>query len=261
MSWLEAHARQPFFVWIHDMSPHLPPTAGNPWLTTPGWKRYDAEVRNSDDLIGRVLRKLAELRLGDDLLIVVTADHGEAFGDEHGLVGHQDVMYDEVLRVPLLIAAPVFEPRRIAAPVELVDLFPTIAALAGLPVPPAVRGESLVLILAGERAERSHPNAFHALLLRERRFDPLAGRCATRNGSCSPRRLDHGHDGLPGWKLDDPKTYFELYRTADDPGEQHDLYEAHLEQVELALRLRRMDAPAVESRGNWPRHRGACAPG
>ena len=237
MSWLETHAKDPFFLWIHDMSPHLPQTAGNKWLTTPGWGRYDAEVRNSDDLIGRVLHRLAELHIGEDLLIVITADHGEAFGDEHGLVGHQDVMYDEVLRVPLIIGAPVFEPRRIAAPVELVDLFPTIAALAHLPVPPAVRGESLVPLLTGARAERSHPNAFHMRFFFEN--DDSTHWLAVRDNEWKllAKTPDHGHDGPPGWKLDDPKTYFELYRTADDPGEQHDLFEKHPEEVQ---RLRKV---------------------
>ncbi|HSP96550.1 MAG TPA: sulfatase [Candidatus Dormibacteraeota bacterium] len=231
MAWLEAHAKDPFFVWIHDMSPHLPKTDGNPWLTTPGWGRYDAEVRNSDDLIGRVLRKLAELRIGNDLLVIVVADHGEAFGDEHGLTGHQDVMYDEVLRVPLLIGAPVFEPRRVAEPVELVDLYPTVAALAGLPVPPEVRGESLVPLLAGTRDARSHPYAFHMRFFFEN--DDSTHWLAVRDGEWKllAKTPDHGHDGPPGWDLGDRKTYFELYRTADDPGEQHDLFESHPEQV------------------------------
>lgn len=233
MAWLEAHREEPFFLWIHDMSPHLPPTAGNPWLTTEGWRRYDAEVRYSDDIVGRVLRKMAELGLGEELLIVVTADHGEAFGDEHGLLGHQDVMYDEVLRVPLIIGAPVLKPSRVSAPVELVDLFPTIAALAGLPVPSGLRGESLVPLLDGSRPQRDKPYAVHSryffendddnthwLSLRDREWKLLA------------RTPDHGRDGPPTWDLGDPQTYFELYRYVDDPGEQTDLFEQHPEQVE-----------------------------
>ena len=85
---------------------HLPPTTGNPYLKTPGWQRYDAEVRWVDEAVGRILATLREIGLGDDLLVVFTADHGEAFGDEHGLIGHQDDMYDEVLRVPLLVKYP-----------------------------------------------------------------------------------------------------------------------------------------------------------
>jgi arylsulfatase A-like enzyme len=230
MTWLAEHAREPFFLWIHDMGPHLPVTAGNPYLTEPGWTRYDAEVKWTDELVGRVLRKLAAFGVGDDLLIVFTADHGEAFGDEHGLTGHQDVMYDEVLRVPLLIGAPKFQPRRVDAPVELVDVFSTIAALTDLPVPAGVRGESLVPLLDNTAPSRQRPYAFHMrfffeadsrhwLAVRDRDWKLLA------------KVEDRGHDGPPGWRVDDPKTYFELYRVSDDPGEQRDLFDANPEQV------------------------------
>lgn len=238
MGWLAAHARQPFFVWIHDMSPHLPPTAGNPHLSQPGWTRYDAEVRHSDDLIGRVLRRLAELGIGENLLIIVTADHGEAFGDEHGLTGHQDVMYDEVLRVPLIVGAPRFDPRRVTTPVELIDLFPTVAALARLPLPADVRGESLVPLLDGEQPVRRRAEAFHMrfwfeddehhwLAVRDREWKLLA------------KMRDIGRDDRPGWNVDDPATYLELYRFTDDPGELTDLYEQHPDQVQRLTDLLR----------------------
>lgn len=230
MRWLDTHAKRPFFLWVHDMSPHLPPTAGNPHLQEPGWTRYDAEVRYADALVGRILRRLAELGVGENLLIIVTADHGEAFGDEHGLIGHQDVMYDEVLRVPLLIGAPRFEPRRVETPVELIDLFPTLAALARLPLPPNVRGESLVPLLDGEAALRRRAEAFHMrfffeddahhwLAVRDREWKLLA------------KLRDIGRDDRPGWNVDAPETYFELYRVADDPGELNDLYETHPDEV------------------------------
>ena len=162
MRWLEKHAGSPFFVWIHDTDPHLPPTSGNPYLEREEWSRYDAEVRWMDEAMGRILARLRELGLGDDLLIVFTADHGEAFG-EHGLKGHQDVMYEEVLRVPLIVQYPAMgPPRRISAPVELIDLFATIADLAGLSPPAGTRSESLVPLLNATRAERLKPYAFHA---------------------------------------------------------------------------------------------------
>ena len=154
MEWLAAHTDVPFFVWIHDMDPHLPTTTGNPYLKTGGWTRYDAEVHWMDEAMGRVLDRLRALGLGKDLLVVFTADHGEAFGSEHGLVGHQDVMYDEVLHVPLMVQYPTMgPPRRIAAPVELIDMYATIADLAGLPLPEA-RAARVVPLLGGVRPER-----------------------------------------------------------------------------------------------------------
>ncbi|MEO8604790.1 MAG: sulfatase [bacterium] len=231
MAWLEAHAQEPFFVWIHDMGPHLPLTAGNPHLGTPGWSRYDAEVRGSDDLVGRIMQKLAALRLGDKLMVIFTADHGEAFGDEHGLTGHQDVMYDEVLRVPLMIAAPIFDPKRLDATVELVDVFSTIAALTDLPLPAGVRGESLVPLLRGQATARHKPYAFHMRFF----FEPDNHHwLAVRDSEWTllAKVEDHGHDGPPAWSLADPKTYFELYRTRDDPAEQHDLFEQQPAEVQ-----------------------------
>jgi arylsulfatase A-like enzyme len=234
MKWLETHKQTPFFVWIHDMDPHLPPTTGNPYLTDPDWKRYDAEVRWMDEAMGRILDRLRALGIGEDLLVVFTADHGEAFGDEHGLKGHQDVMYDEVLRVPLIVQYPgMGPPRRIAEPVELIDLYSTVAELAGLPLPDGTRGESLLPLLNGTRPARVSPYAFHAryffedgrhwLAVRDREWKLLARTPdLERNGN---RR------GVPRWDVGDEKTYFELYRLSDDPGERRDLFEQHPEQT------------------------------
>ena len=233
MHWLEKHAGSPFFVWIHDSDPHLPPTTGNPYLERPEWSRYDAEVRWVDEAMGRILARLRELGLGDDLLIVFTADHGEAFG-EHGLKGHQDVMYEEVLRVPLIVQYPAMgPPRRIETPVELIDMFATIADLAGLPLPAGTRSESLVPVLNATRGERLNPYAFHAryffedgrhwLAVRDRQWKLLA-----RTPDLDRVRTSRG---VPRWNLDDPKTYFELYRVDRDPAEEHDLFEQHPEQV------------------------------
>jgi arylsulfatase A-like enzyme len=239
MAWLETHKDEPFFVWVHDMDPHLPPTEGNPYLKTAGWVRYDAEVRWMDEAMGRLFAKLRELGLGSDLLVVFTADHGEAFGDEHGLLGHQDVMYDEVLRVPLIVRYPAMgPPRRIAAPVESFDVFSTIAELAGLPEPAGTRSESLVPLLENLRPQRSKPFAFAARYF----FEDGRHWLSARDGEWkllarTPDLGDNDRRGAPRWSVDDARTYFELYRTADDPAEQHDLFETHPEQVERLSRL------------------------
>lgn len=234
MEWLTAHAKQPFFVWIHDMDPHLPPTTGNPYLEDPAWSRYDAEVRWMDESISRIFERLRALGLGDELLVVFTADHGEAFGDLHGLSGHQDVMYDEVLRVPLIMQYPAMgAPRRIAEPVELLDVYSTIADLAGLTVPPQTHGESLVPILAGQRAQRTGQYGFHARYFFEDGRHWLAVRDRDWKLMARTKELDSRTEkrAAPRWDLDDRSTYFELYRVADDPAEQTDLYESHPDEV------------------------------
>jgi arylsulfatase A-like enzyme len=238
MAWLDEHAQDPFFVWIHDMDPHLPPTIGNPYLAAGGWSRYDAEVHWMDEAMGRILAKLRALGLGKDLLIVFTADHGEAFGDEHGLVGHQDVMYDEVLHIPMIVQYPAMgAPRRIAAPVELIDLYATIAELAGIPVPPGTRSVSLVPLLDGERSEREKPYAFSARYFFEDGRDWLAVR--DRDWKLLARTPDaHATTrSAPQWDLADPATYYELYRLSDDPGEEHDVFESHPAEVARLSRV------------------------
>ena len=164
-----------------------------------------------------------------------TADHGEAFGTEHGLIGHQDDMYDEVLRVPLLVRYPLMgPPRRIDEPVELIDVYSTLAELAGLAVPEGTRGESLVPLLNGTRAQRQSPYAFHAryffedghhwLAVRDQEWKLLA---RTPDLDPAVKKL-----GAPHWDLASPKTTYELYQLVDDPGEQHDVSDAHPKEVE-----------------------------
>ncbi len=176
MDWLDAHARDKFFLWIHDMDPHSPPTEGNRYLTTPGWNRYDAEVHWVDEAMGRLLTKLDALAIRDQVLLVFTADHGEAFG-EHRLSGHQNVMYDEVLRVPLIVQYPGMARRgRVSEAIQLLDLNPTIAQLAGLPPPATRRGESLVPIASNTDGHVTHRYAFSSrYYFTEDRIDDQSG--------------------------------------------------------------------------------------
>ncbi len=103
------------------------------------WRRsmavYWGYITLLDELIGRVLGRLESLGLADDTIVVMTADHGELMGS-HGLF-QKSSMYEEALRVPLIIRAPRLVPaaaggRRIVAPVSLTDLAPTLLGLTGL---------------------------------------------------------------------------------------------------------------------------------
>jgi len=130
--WLEAHTDRRVFVWVHLFEPH--PPYGNPdgraRVARPAIDRYDDAVAAADAHLGRLIALLGSR--GPDTLIVVTADHGEAFG-EHGEITHGLFVYDTTLRVPLVISGPGVERGRVVAdPVSLVDVAPTLAALAGL---------------------------------------------------------------------------------------------------------------------------------
>ena len=110
-----------------------------PWLEA----RYDATVAQADREVGRLLDQLEALGLADQTMVIVTSDHGEEFL-EHGDLSHAHSLYDEILRVPLLIHVPGMAPRVVAEPVELIDVAPTVLARLGLPVDPRMRGSDLL---------------------------------------------------------------------------------------------------------------------
>ena len=104
---------------------------------------YDGEIRYVDDEVGRVLDHLRARGLDRSTLVVVTSDHGEEF-QEHGSWEHQKTLYEEVVRVPLIVSGPGVTLRREAAQVSLLDVAPTVLAWAGLPAWPHAQGRSLL---------------------------------------------------------------------------------------------------------------------
>ncbi|HLE84680.1 MAG TPA: sulfatase [Thermoanaerobaculia bacterium] len=114
---------------------------------------YDAEILDADRALGHLLAGLRERRLLDRTLVVFTSDHGEEMG-EHGTLGwHTHTLYDELLRVPLVVALPAgrWAGERVARQVRLIDVAPTVLAAVGIEPPQAWQGTSLLEILRGER--------------------------------------------------------------------------------------------------------------
>lgn len=153
---------QPFHMWVYYSDPHSAYLFHDDF---PRWgphrsDAYDAEIAFTDHHIGRLIDGLQEKGLLENTVVVLTSDHGEGLDkeDDHGKLYHGPTLYDEVMRVPLLVWAPGLEPQRIKTPVSLIDLLPTFLELAGLPEDPELRGVSLVPWLAGERPE--HPPVF-----------------------------------------------------------------------------------------------------
>ena len=105
-------------------------------------RAYDSEIGFTDHHIGMVLDRLREMDLFDDTLIILTADHGEGFGD-HGTVGHDDMLYRELLDVPLLVKYPGRAPDTVAGLVALVDIYPTLLRELGLPALDGMAGRPL----------------------------------------------------------------------------------------------------------------------
>jgi choline-sulfatase len=153
-------SERPFFLFILTTDPHWPyepPPEFDPYkIPVPEGRArkkrrrmnsrpsYDGEVAFNDHSLGVLLDHLGARDRLDDTLVVLTSDHGEAFG-EHQLRGHGHSLFDEVVRVPLIVRRP-REPepgRRVETPVQLVDLYPTLLDAAGLPIPAGLEGRIL----------------------------------------------------------------------------------------------------------------------
>jgi arylsulfatase A-like enzyme len=104
---------------------------------------YDGEVRYTDDELGRVLDHMKARGLDRNTLVVATSDHGEEFL-EHGAWEHQRTLYEEVVRIPLILRAPGAAPRREPQQVSLLDVAPTVLEWAGAEALPGAQGRSLL---------------------------------------------------------------------------------------------------------------------
>jgi arylsulfatase len=105
---------------------------------------YDGEIRLVDDHIAKLRAKLDEIGVAGKTVVVVTADHGDEFF-EHRRKGHHRTLYDEILRVPLIVYVPGAKPQRSEVGMETstIDIMPTLLGLVGAPVPPGVEGIDL----------------------------------------------------------------------------------------------------------------------
>jgi arylsulfatase A-like enzyme len=152
IAFLERSAKEPGpndrrFVWLHLFEPH------EPYLLHPAFSfgqtdldRYDSEIAYTDFAIGHLLDYLERKR--PDTIIVMTADHGEAF-DEHGDRYHGTSLYDEQVRVPLILKLPGVSAGTVHMPVSLLDVAPTLLALAGVPPQRELPGQALISPLDG----------------------------------------------------------------------------------------------------------------
>jgi len=117
---------------------------------------YDGEILYADAMIGRLFDALQRQGRLDNAVVAYTADHGEEFQD-HGGFWHGRTLYQELLHVPFALRVPGLAPRRIAQPVSMIDLAPTLLDAAGVPVSKAFRGRSLLPLLKGQPAPSPRP--------------------------------------------------------------------------------------------------------
>jgi arylsulfatase A-like enzyme/thioredoxin-like negative regulator of GroEL len=154
LRWLDGAGSGPFFLWVHLYDPHDPYEAELPFSRVAGRSAYDSEIASADAAVGTLLAALRARADWSDTLVVVCADHGESLGG-HGEETHGVFLYDETMRVPLLVKRPAGRSagRRVAARVGLVDVLPTILDEVGIAAPPTLSGRSLWPVLEAPRAE------------------------------------------------------------------------------------------------------------
>jgi arylsulfatase A-like enzyme len=163
---LEKAGNDPLFLYVHLVYPHQPYTPKPPFegMFGPGFNRlareekqgvincYDAEIRMTDDLVGRMHDLMREKGWLDRTYILITSDHGEGFW-EHGLREHGNSLYNELLAVPLVISPPRamdVPPRSVDELLSNVDLFPTVLDMAEVDTPPTIAGQSLMPHMEGK---------------------------------------------------------------------------------------------------------------
>ena len=142
--WIAARGEQPVLVLLHLYEPHTPYTPPEPFATRYRDAPYDGEIAAADAIVGKFFAFLADRKIYDRAIVVVLSDHGEGLGD-HGEDEHGVLLYRETLHVPLFVKLPGGRRggERIARPVALVDVFPTVTALTGIAAPPGLAGRSL----------------------------------------------------------------------------------------------------------------------
>ena len=134
VEWIKADIRKPFLLTILCSVTHDPYEVPE-WFAIPARElieRYRQSILYTDKFLAALDAELVRLNLADKTIFCVIGDHGEAFG-EHGLLGHERIPFEEVLRIPFCLRAPfLVEPSvKIAEPVCSVDLTPTLLALLG----------------------------------------------------------------------------------------------------------------------------------
>ena len=284
LDWLGRQGGRPVFLMVHYFDPHwpyepperiralFPTTYSGPldaaWDSLSRFQdpsvpmpedyrafiaaRYEGEIFNVDQRIGDLVDGLSRFKRIKRAWVFVTADHGEEFKD-HGSIGHGRQMYEEVVRVPLVVTGPPFvatatsqggrspdsvQAAHVAVPVSGIDLLPTIAEIAGAPAPAGVEGRSLLpLLLAAmpqlagaipPAATTRPPEAGEAVRLER----PVISETVRLNAY---RRAVRSGDLKLIHVMDENRS--ELYDLAADPGERHDVAAARPDDRARLTRL------------------------
>ncbi len=238
VSLLRRDHKRPFFLFLHYFDPHYHYQLHRQYNYYPSYKGsirpgesilslwakrqdmseddikyllalYDSEIAFTDRYIGILLDQLKQQGLYDNSIIILTSDHGEEFM-ERGWIGHTISLYQELLRVPLIIRLPGGRAGVIDSPVGLIDIAPTACKYLGLKVPDGFEGHALDLSPGSSIvAEPVFSETFRLEAGARKGTEPIALRSII----------------LGKWKLiyDQKKDIKRIYNLSQDPREQNDL--------------------------------------
>lgn len=261
LDFIDTHKDEPFLLYLAPTVPHAPSRAPDlgryadaPWSHPD--KAHAAQVTSFDTLVGSVVDRLTEHGLAERTLVLVTSDNGpheeggtdpDLFDGNGPLRGYKRNLYEGGIRVPLIA----WSKGRVRAgttdrPTPLIDLLPTLADLAGAPVPTDIDGLSLAPLLSGGRNTAHAPYHDHLYFYRNHSgTSPRAnavdgGRIrrlseAVRRGDFKAVRFAPGQDR----RAPDDRWQVELYDLAKDPSEQDDLATARPAEADALVRLMR----------------------
>jgi arylsulfatase len=245
VAWLEdgRDPHRPLFLWVHYMDPHEPYDAPAPWASifdreaegVSGPKpiirnrerrphidplelidEYDREIAYSDAEIGRLLAAYGELADLDDALVLMTADHGETLAERARWFHHGQQVYEELVRVPLMIRGPGVTAGRDSNLTTALDLLPTMLAFTGADVPGHLGGTDLRSATLADRETTVFVESIHGLNRRQwRAAITPEKKWVVRISPGRPLRLKKGF-----WDLstDPGETNFRAWEEGEGPG-------------------------------------------
>ncbi len=210
---LRAENPRKLFLWLHLFEPH------EPYERHPGFDfgsrdvdRYDSEIAYADSVVGNVVKIIERKRPG--AIIILAADHGEEFG-EHGGRYHGTTLFEEQVRVPLIVVVPGLAPHLVAGTTQLIDISATVLGLLDIPLPARMRGTDLGPWLVNPPAPSDRlPPAFAEV--EDKRMVALA----------SERLI-----------CDVGKDYCSYFDVGSDPREQHDMADQRPDRVAVLRHL------------------------
>jgi arylsulfatase A-like enzyme len=178
---------------------------------------YDGSIRHVDFQLGRLLAHLDSLNLTDNTLIILTADHGEGFGEHNLYFQHGEYLYDEGIRVPLILKHPKLPKKKIEKQVQSTDIMPTVLEILKIPLIDKIGGLSLMPMIEEDKVLRAYTFAESGKnFFKQNKRSYFEG----IKGKWRMIRTDE-------WKLiyipHPEKDIYELYNLKEDPGEKSNL--------------------------------------